>query len=119
LANHPLNLTLRFGLELFALFALGYWGWTQHSGPARFLFGLGLPLLAAVVWGVFRVPGHPGPSPVIVPGPVRLLIEAAFFGGATWGLWAAGRAIWAMVFGMLVLVHYIASYDYLRELLEI
>jgi hypothetical protein len=118
MANHPLNLGLRFLLELVALFAMGYWGWTQHAGLARFLWAIGLPLVAAVLWGTFRVPGHPGPAPVIVPGAVRLLLEAVFFGGAVWSLFASGRENCALVFSASVLIHYLASYDYVIELLR-
>lgn len=46
-----------------------------------------------------------------VPGPVRLLLEAAFFGAATWALYAAGRPAWGLVFALLVLGHYLLSYD--------
>ena len=118
MANHPLNLALRFLLELFALFSLGYWGWTQHSGLPRLLWTIGLPLVAAVAWGTLRVPGHPGDAPIAVPGVVRLLLEAVFFGGAIWALYAAGRSTWGLVFGLIVLAHYIASYDYVLELLR-
>jgi len=118
MANHPLNLALRFLLELVALFAMGYWGWTQHSGFARFFWTIGLPLGAAVLWGTFRVPGHPGPAPVAVPGPVRLLLEAVVFGGGTWAFYAAGRENWALIFGAIVLLHYLASYDYVIQLLN-
>jgi hypothetical protein len=68
MANNPINLLVRFILELAGLFALGYWGWTQHTGALRILLAVGLPLLAAAIWGVFRVPGHPGNAPVAVPG---------------------------------------------------
>lgn len=37
MANNPLNLALRVVLELTGLFAMGYWVWTQHSGPSRWL----------------------------------------------------------------------------------
>jgi hypothetical protein len=118
MANHPLNLALRFVLELAGLAAFAYWGWTQHAGLLRWALAVGAPLAAAALWGVFRVPGHPGPAPVAVPGAVRLLLEAAFFGGATWALYAAGRPAWAAVFGVVVLLHYAASYDYVLELLR-
>jgi hypothetical protein len=111
MADHPLNLALRFFLELAALFAMGYWGWTQHSGLARFIWAVGLPLFTAALWGIFRVPGDPGNAPVAVPGPVRLLLEAAFFGTAVWALAASGRSGWALAFGLVVTIHYILSYD--------
>jgi hypothetical protein len=118
MANHPINLALRFVLELIALFALGYWGWTQHTGILRYLWAFGLPLIAAVVWGVFRAVELTGPVPAVaVPGPVRLLIEFAVFGSATWAFYAAGRSTWALVFGGVVLLHYVASYDRLAQLL--
>lgn len=117
MANHPLNLGLRFLLELAGLWALGYWGWTQHAGMARWLWALGLPLLAAALWGVFRVPNDPGAAPVAVPGAVRLLLEAAYFGAAVWALSAAGRPAWALALAVIVLLHYAASLDRAARLL--
>ena len=91
---HPMNAALRFFLELAALVAMGYWGWTQHVGVARWLWALGLPLVASAVWAVFRIPGDPGTPVVPVPGLVRLLVEIVFFGGAVWLLAQAGRLTW-------------------------
>lgn len=118
MANNPIVLALRFLLELFALFSLAYWGWTQHVGLIRIIWTIGLPSVAAVAWGTLRVPGHPGAAPVPVPGIVRLLLEAAIFGGAIWALYAAGRENWALIYGIIVLVHYLLSYDYVVELLR-
>ena len=118
MAKNPLNLTLRFVLELVGLWALGYWGWTQHTGAARWLLALGTPLLAAALWGVFRVPGHPGPAPVAVPGTVRLLLEAAFFSSAVGALFAANRPAWAWALAVVVALHYLASWDYVVKLLK-
>ena len=55
LGTHPANLTLRFLLELSALFALGRWGWSGRDDGLRMLIGLGLPLAAAAAWGIFAV----------------------------------------------------------------
>lgn len=118
MANNPVVLLVRFLLELVGLFAYGYWGWTQHSGGLRVLLAIGLPVLAAAAWGTMRVPGYPGPAPVAVPGIVRLLLEAAFFGGAVWAFYAAGRPSWGLVMALVVLAHYAASYDYVMELLS-
>lgn len=64
-----------------------------------------------MLWGVFRVPGDPGDAPVAVPGPVRLLLEAVFFATAVVLLDAAGQSNTALVFGSIVVLHYLASYD--------
>lgn len=111
MGSHPVNLALRFFLELAAWAAIGYWGWTQHEGITRFVLAFGLPLVAMAVWGVFRVPGDPGDAPVAVPGIVRLVIELAEFGIAAWLLADAGRSTLGIIFAIVVALHYIASYD--------
>jgi hypothetical protein len=49
-----LDLTLRFVLELTALWLAGTWGWIAHADPWRWILAIGLPLAAAIVWGTFR-----------------------------------------------------------------
>ncbi len=120
MGSHPLNLALRFLLELAALAALGYWGWTQNSGAWRYLLMLGLPLLAAVVWGTFAVPGDPsrsGRAPVPVPGAVRLLLELAFFAAAVVALLASGQALAGLLLAAVTIIHYILAYDRIGWLL--
>jgi hypothetical protein len=53
---------LRFLLELAALASLGYWGFAENDGVLRWVLGIGLPVLAAAVWGTFVSPkaGLPG-----------------------------------------------------------
>ena len=114
MGSNPVNLALRFILEIAALFALGYWGWTQHEGIWRFVWSIGLVLLAAVIWGTFAVPDDPsrsGSAPVPVPGLVRLAIELALFGAGTWAFIAAGHAFWGALLGMFSIFHYVLSYD--------
>ena len=111
MANNPLNLALRFFLELVILFALGYWGWTQHSGLARWVWTLVLPLSAAALWGAFRVPGDPGAAAVAVPGFLRLALELLLFGAGVWAFYAAGRSTWGLIFALVTLGHYLISYD--------
>lgn len=111
MSNQPANLALRFFLELAALFALAYWGWTQHDGLVRLLWTIGLPLVAAALWGVFRVNGDPGKAPVPVPGILRLALEALIFGGAVWALYAAGQETCSLIFGVVIVLHYLISYD--------
>lgn len=118
MANHPINLALRFILELAALFAFGQWGWLRHTGFSRFLWAAALPLAAAVVWGTFRVPGDPGNAPVAVSGWVRLALELLFFGGAVWALAASKGAGWAAAFGAVVILHYLISYERIAWLIR-
>ena len=118
MANNPINLAVRFFLELAALYAYGYWGWTQHTGFARYALAFGLPLVAATLWGGFRVPADHGKGLVAVPGWVRLILEAIFFGGAVWAFTAAGRPNWALVFAIIIVIHYAISYDRILLLLK-
>lgn len=117
LSLHPLNLAFRFLLELAALAAFGYWGWTQHEGFLRPVVAVGLIILAAVMWGTFRVPGDPGKAPIAISGRVRLLLEFVFFGSAVGLLAAADQSQVAIIFGVVTLIHYLISYDRLRWML--
>jgi hypothetical protein len=114
MSSHPLNLAVRFLLELAALVAIGFWGWSRGEGALRFVLTLGLPLIAAVLWGTFKVPGDSsasGQAPVAIPGVLRLLLELAIFACATWALYDAGAVQFAWILGVVVLVHYAVSYD--------
>ncbi len=118
MGSHPLNLALRFLLELAALASAGYWGWTERQGVWRVVWGIGLPLALAVLWGTFRVNGDPGDAPVPVPGAVRLLLELGVFATAVILLAAADQPRWAVILGVVVVAHYVASYDRIAWLLK-
>ena len=114
MGSNPINLAVRFILEMAGMVALGWWGWNQGEGILRFLLALGIPFLAAVLWGTFAVPDDPsrsGEAKVPVPGIVRLMLELAFFGLATWSLFATGLTNLGWIYGIAVLIHYIISYD--------
>lgn len=114
MSGHPVNLAVRFLLELVALIALGMWGAAQAGGLWGAALALGIPVVAAAVWGIFRVPGDAssaGHAPVRVPGIVRLVLELALFDAATWALFDAGYGRAGTVLGVLVALHYAVSYD--------
>jgi hypothetical protein len=121
LAYHPINLGLRFALELIALGALAWWGRVSAPGWWGWLLACLTPLLAATLWGVFRFPedaGRSGKVPVAVPGGLRLALEIAFFSFAVLALWAVGAKIWSLTFAIVVILHYAASWNRLVLMLR-
>lgn len=118
MSQNPLNLLVRFLLELCILAALGWWGWMHGSGAGRWLLAVGLPLCAALLWGAFRVPNDGGAPAVQVSGAVRLLIEAFLFASAAAALAGAGHRRLAVAFAATVLIHYAVSYDRVLSLLR-
>jgi hypothetical protein len=111
---HPLNLGFRFLLELAALVAFGFWGWSLAAGAMRFVLALTAPIAAASVWGLFNVPGdrsRSGTAPIPVKGIARLALELAFFALAVWALVASGHAGLGIILAVAVAIHYAISYD--------
>lgn len=114
MSSNPINLAVRFLLEVAALLVMAYWGWNQGDGGIRFLFALGVPLIAAALWGTFAVPDDPsrsGKAPVPVPGILRLALELAFFAFAVWSLYSLGATQISWLLGIVILIHYALSYD--------
>ncbi len=121
MSKNPLNLAIRFLLELSAIGAFGIWGHSLSEGGARFLPAFLFPLLFALLWGVFAVrndPSRSGKTVVPTPGPARLLLELALFTTAAWMLFNLGHYLPAWIFSGLVLVHYICSYDRMAWLMK-
>lgn len=120
MGSHPINLALRFGLELAALAAMGLWGWGLAAGWLRFVLAVAIPVVAAVLWVLLAVPGDPsrsGAAPFATPGVVRLGFELAFFGLAVWALYATNHAWLAVLMAAAVVLHYAASFDRIAWLL--
>ena len=114
MSKHPLNLAIRFGLEIGAILSFGIWGFRQADDWLRYLLAILLPLLFALLWGVFAVSGDPsrsGKTVVPTPGPIRLILELVLFGGAAWMLIHLGYAKLGWIFAGLVFLHYASSYD--------
>ncbi|MCA9951315.1 MAG: YrdB family protein [Anaerolineales bacterium] len=121
MGSHPLNLALRFLLEIAAYLAMAYWGWTQNTGIMRVVWTIGLPFFWMILWAIFAVPNDPsrsGKAPVPVPGFARLVLEAAYFASATWAINASGFNLGAIIFAVVVVTHYLLSYDRIRWLLR-
>ena len=115
------NLALRFLLEITALIALGFLGWNLGEGLPRLALAIGLPVIAATIWGLFAVPGDPsrsGKAPVPIPGLLCLLLELSFFASAVWALVVLKQSAGAWLFGLIVCIHYVVSYKRLLWLLR-
>ena len=101
-AFESLTLLVRFLLELCMLAALGYWGFeTGDSAVAQWALGLGVPVAAAVVWGMFIAPKARHP----VPTAVWIGLQAILFGAAALGLAAVAPAQLAVLFVIAVVLH--------------
>ncbi len=102
-----INLAIAFLLELCMLVSIGYWGFkTGTQMVAKIGLGIGVPLLVAVVWGIFLAPN----SSTRLPEPWRLILELVIFGAAIMALYRAGQHYLAGVFGLIYLINKILLY---------
>jgi hypothetical protein len=98
------NLGLAFFLELCALAAFAYWGFTTPGGLAsHLLWGLGAPALMIIVWGSFLAPRASRPLPALPTTVLKLVI----FGLAALALLAAGAPTLALIFAALVVINFV------------
>jgi Protein of unknown function (DUF2568) len=109
--TNTVNLAVRFLLEIVILIAFACWGWHSTGGWLRYIAAAGLPAIAATLWGVFRIPDDPKPAPVAISGIIRLLLEWALFGLAAWALYDLGYVRSSIVTAIIVIIHYLVSYD--------
>ena len=95
-----LNLLVRFLLELCMLAAVGYWGFRTGSGwVLKVILGIGLPILIAVVWGLFVAPKAMYPLHCAA----HLALGFVLLGTGAVALFASGRADlgWVYAIGLL------------------
>lgn len=114
MAQHPLTLAVRFGLELALLGVYGRWGWQTGQAPLALILAIGLPLLVALIWGAIVSPK----AALATPGIVQLAVEAALFAGATWMLVSLGTPTGAAWFAGIWLLQTLVSYDRIAQLLR-
>jgi Protein of unknown function (DUF2568) len=97
-----MNLALRFLLELAALAALAFWGVdTGHSVLGRVALGVGAPLVAAVVWGLFAAPK----SARRLRGPALVAVQLGVLGTGVVALAAAAHRLPAALLAVAVAVN--------------
>jgi len=97
-----LNLLTRFLLELCMLAAVGYWGFKTQSGwTMKIALGIGLPVLIAVLWGLFIAPRAKYP----LSGIPYLIVELTLLGSGALALFASGRVNLGWVYMIILIVN--------------
>ena len=97
-----LNLLVRFLLELCMLAAVGYWGFKTNSGWAvKILFGIGLPILIAVLWGLFIAPKAIYP----LRGASYLTLELLLLFSGTAALFASGSPALGWTYTIVLIIN--------------
>src|SRR5450432_3627212 len=94
------NLGLAFLLELGGLASLAYWGYQTNDGPIRLVLAVGMPLLLAVIWGLFLSPKPTVELPQVLTTPLRpavLLVSAA-------ALATTGQPVLGGIFSVAIVV---------------
>lgn len=100
------NDLVAFAVELAVVVLLAVAGFTADApAPVRVLLGVGLPLVAVVLWGLFAAPRARVESP-----PLRLLVKVVVLGAGV----AAGFLVlplgWAIAFAVVVAVNLALMY---------
>ena len=100
------NDLVAFVVELAVVVLLAVAGFTVDApAPVRVLLGVGLPLVAVVLWGLFAAPRARVESP-----PLRLLVKVVVLGAGV----AAGFLVlplgWAIAFAVVVAVNLALMY---------
>ena len=118
---HPLNLALRFMLELAALGGFCLLVWNSFGGRLRIVLMLLVVGGVMIVWGFFAVPGDPsrsGGAPVPISGFVRLALELTILLGGAYAYYRVGFSLPAIFLSLLILVHYVISGERIAWLLR-
>jgi hypothetical protein len=104
-----------------ALIVSGIWAWNLTNGWISLIIAFGIPVIIAVIWGVFAVPNDPsrsGKAPIVTSGIIRLIIELGIFAFAVWAFYDIGFAIISLIYGIIVIIHYAVSYKRIKWLLN-
>jgi hypothetical protein len=94
------NDVLRFLLELFAIFSLGFWGFVAWPFAWNILVGIAAPAVAIVLWALFR-----SPKAVFRIDPFgRAIVEVIVMAAAAFAWWDLGQPVVAIVFAVIAAV---------------
>ncbi len=91
---------LVFLAEIGVFAGFGWWGFSTFDGPLEWVVGLGLPLLVAVVWGMFLSPR----ARVVLPARVAQVVRVVILLGGAAAFFAVGATVPAIVQVVLVML---------------
>ncbi|HEX5808541.1 MAG TPA: YrdB family protein, partial [Anaerolineales bacterium] len=84
------------------LISVGYWGFKAGPGSIfKIVFGMGLPLLVAVIWGMFGAPK----SAYHLQGLPLFALEVLVFGSGVLALFLTNNNSLAWVFAFVILLN--------------
>ncbi|HEX2073135.1 MAG TPA: YrdB family protein [Geodermatophilus sp.] len=91
--------------ELAALAALAYWGFSAGGTPvSRWLLGVGVPVTAAVLWGLFAAP-----QAVVQVAVLAVVTKVVVFGAAAAALLVTGSPRLAAVLAVAAVLGAVLS----------
>jgi hypothetical protein len=97
-----LNTAVSFLLELVMLAAFAIWGfYGEKSLSLKWLLGIGLPLLTAILWGVFFAPR----SAYRLKGMAYILLSLILFLLGAVALFYSEHPILAIVFAVIAVIN--------------
>jgi hypothetical protein len=101
------NLALTFFLELSALIGLAYWGFqTGPTSIAKFVLGIGAPLVAVVVWALFGAPR----ADWHLEGVARVILQILYFGSAALAFYSTGNRFLGLIFALICVLNGVLNY---------
>ena len=99
---HVLNESLAFLLEVAAIVALAWWGFTTGGNVfLNIVLGIGTPVAAMVLWGLFAAPR----ARYKVALPYVLLVKAVVFGAGALAFYGVDHPAPAVVFAVIAVLN--------------
>ncbi|MEU5988250.1 YrdB family protein [Spirillospora sp. NPDC047418] len=99
---HVLNEGLAFVLEVAAIVALAWWGFTTGGNiMVNIILGVGAPVAAMVLWGLFAAPR----ARFKVALPLVLLVKAVVFGAGALAFYGVDHAALALGFAVVAVLN--------------
>jgi hypothetical protein len=98
--HFTINDFVRFFLEIFVFVTFAWWGFASWALPWNIVAGIGAPVIAILLWALFR-------SPKAVFGVdafVKSLVEIAIMAAAAFAWWSLGQPVIAVLLALVATV---------------